>query len=38
VLALAGSFAGMLGWRVLLAGLGTRLPVATASRVSHWPT
>jgi len=33
VLALAGSFAGMLGWRVLLAGLGTRLPVATASRV-----
>jgi hypothetical protein len=33
VLALAGSFAGMLGWRVLLAGLGTRLPVVTASRV-----
>jgi hypothetical protein len=32
-LALAGSFAGMLGWRVLLAGLGTRLPVITASRV-----
>ncbi|EWM14188.1 integral membrane protein [Kutzneria sp. 744] len=33
VLALAGSFAGMLGWRVLLAGLGTRLPAVTASRV-----